>query len=116
MRRALIPIPVAFAGLLAACGNGHAPPSEPRNASAAAAPAAGQVGQVHNGEGDVTEVTKDAIAISHGPIVSAGWPAMTMTFKASPDMARSVNLGDPVSFSFTERNGSYMLTSIHKTR
>lgn len=116
MRKALIPIPIAFAGLLVACGNGHAPPSEPQNASVAAAPAAGQVGQVHSGAGDVTEVTNNSIVISHGPIASAGWPAMTMTFKASPDMARNVNVGDPVSFSFTERNGSYMLTSIHKTR
>lgn len=113
--------PVAVGLLLAACGKGDAPPADSVNATETVQPAtaeaetsASQTGGVHSAQGDVTEVTTDSITISHGPIESAGWRAMTMNFKAPPKMIEGLRVADPVNFSFKQRNGDYVLTSIGK--
>ena len=114
MNKLRFPLAFASVALLAGCGSEDPSPSEPRNAAAAAAPAAGQAGNVHSAEGDVIAVTNTSVSLSHGPIASAGWSAMTMTFDAPPGLAAGINVGDPVAFSFAEKNGRYELTSIRK--
>ena len=64
--------------------------------------------------GTVTAVTTDAITVSHGPIPEAGWPAMTMAFKASPDLAKSVKPGDKVAFDLKLQGGGGEITAIQK--
>lgn len=103
----------ALALMLGACGQAKVPQQNGPETNVATAPAAS--GENHSATGDVTEVTEDSVTISHAPVESAGWPAMTMTFTASPELANSVKVGDPVSFSFKERNGKYVLTSIRKS-
>ena len=50
------------------------------------APAAGQATDVtHRGEGKVESIGKEEITISHGPIASLQWGAMTMGFKLPAD-------------------------------
>lgn len=107
---------------LAACGQGEerntqavadstAPPAT--NDGAGAQPS----GQVHSANGDITEISDDSVTISHGPVESIGWPAMTMTFQASsPEMVQGLNVGDPVDFQFQQAGEQYVLTSITRAR
>ena len=74
-------------------------------------------GEVHSGNGDITEISSDSVTISHGPVESIAWPAMTMTFRApSPDMVQGLNVGDPVDFQFQKAGEQYVLTSIKKAQ
>src|SRR3546814_4017790 len=58
------------------------------------------------GAGTVTAVDKSAgtITLDHGPIAEADWPAMTMAFKAKPDLLDSVKVGDKVAFDLALRS------------
>ena len=83
----------------------------------AGAQAAQPSGEVHSGNGDITEISSDSVTISHGPVESIGWPAMTMTFLApSPDMLQGLNVGHPVDFQFQQAGDQYVLTSIEKAQ
>lgn len=52
--------------------------------------------------GRVEQVTKDSITLSHGPVPTIGWPAMTMAFRADPMLLRGLKTGDQVSFAFDQ--------------
>ena len=56
----------------------------------------------HGGQAKVDAITKDAITLSHGPIPSIKWGAMTMDFKSlSPDaLPRNLEPGDNIDFEF----------------
>jgi Cu/Ag efflux protein CusF len=46
------------------------------------------------------------VNISHAPVPSADWPAMTMDFKlARPDAARELKSGQRIDFHFTIDGG-----------
>ena len=64
-------------------------------APAAAAPKTGQ------GSGKVTSVDAKAgkITLHHGPVAALGWPAMTMTFKAAPQLLQGIKAGQTVTFT-----------------
>ena len=107
---------VALALFLAACGDNQAAAPEQRETSAGtAAPSA--AADIHAAAGDVTKVAGDQVTISHGPVGSIGWPAMTMTFQApSPEMLQGLNTGDAVDFQFRQAGEQYQLTSIRKAQ
>ena len=114
---------------LAACSKKEAAPAE---AAAPAAPAAAPAAmpaatasdmakmdmsadaKMGKGTGTVTAVTADSVTIDHGPIPEANWPAMTMTFKAAPDLAKSVKAGDKVAFDVKLLGGAGEVTGIKK--
>lgn len=99
--------------LIAACGQTQEAATENRQGPAATS--APQAGAVHSASGEVTAIEGNQVTISHGPVKSLGWPAMTMTFRAgSPEMGGQVSVGDPVSFSFRQDDGGYALTSLSK--
>ncbi len=50
--------------------------------------------------GRVEQVTKDGVTLSHGPVPTIGWPAMTMSFRADPMLLRGLKVGDQVRFAF----------------
>jgi Cu(I)/Ag(I) efflux system membrane fusion protein len=80
--------------------------------TSAMAPAPG----VHVGEGKVESVDADGITISHGPVASLKWPAMTMRF-AKPDAKAfaDVKPGDAVRFEFKEGGSKgYALVSVQR--
>ena len=55
------------------------------------------------------------LTIQHGPIAGLGWPAMTMTFKAtSPSLLNGIKAGDHVRFSVRVEGDSYLVTAIAK--
>jgi len=67
----------------------------------------------HQGTGKVEQVTDEALTLSHGPIVSLQWPAMTMDFKKPQrDSFKDVKVGQTVQFSFVEGEDGYELKSV----
>lgn len=68
------------------------------------------------GSGTVTAVDKSAgtITLDHGPIAEANWPAMTMAFKAKPELLDAVKVGDKVVFDLALKDGTGEVTAIRK--
>ena len=93
-----------------------ATPASPA-ASGAAAPASAVPAGVHVGQGKVEKVEPGSITISHGPVASLKWPAMTMGFgKADPKAFPDVKPGDTVRFEFKEGGPSgYELVTVQRT-
>lgn len=79
------------------------------NAPAAAA------GPVHQGTAKVESVTKEALTLSHGPIPTLKWDAMTMEFQLPPardKIAADLKEGEQVSFEFVMGNDGPKLTRV----
>ncbi len=107
----------AESNLKAAVGGfASAAPTAPASAAAAVVPAA-KVGS-HQAVGTVQEVDAKALtlSISHGPIASLKWPAMTMEFKAAnAALLAALKPGAKVDFEFVERGpGEWVITSVKK--
>jgi Cu/Ag efflux protein CusF len=64
--------------------------------------------------GTVTAVSADSVTVDHAAVPEAGWPAMTMAFKASPDLAKQVKAGDKVAFDLKLEGGGGEITAIRK--
>jgi RND family efflux transporter MFP subunit len=71
-------------------------------------------GTGHKAEGTIDEIdaTSGTVSVSHGPVPSLKWPAMTMEFKvANSALLKNMKPGDPVSFEFVERQpGEWVIT------
>jgi Cu/Ag efflux protein CusF len=102
---------IAATLLLTGCG---APNGETANSSSSGAmpgmPNMAQSAQqpAHTAQGTVNSVDQAAgtVNISHGPVASANWPAMSMTFKlANPSAANGIEPGQRVDFKFTIASG-----------
>ncbi|AEG72278.1 efflux RND transporter periplasmic adaptor subunit [Ralstonia solanacearum] len=80
--------------------------------SAAAAPAAAIT--EHEGTGRIEAVTGDGLTLSHGPIPSLHWGAMTMDFAAPPTgLPKGLKPGDRVRFRFhLDKDGTAVLSSV----
>lgn len=75
------------------------PPTPPTGASAMPPTAKG----IAQTTGRVETVSPTAITISHQPVPSIGWPAMTMTFRVlDPALTKGVKVGDQVRFAFDQ--------------
>ena len=61
---------------------------------AASASTAQGVGQIKT-----VDAKAGAVTLHHGPIASLGWPAMTMTFKATPEALKAAKAGQTVKFT-----------------
>lgn len=83
----------ALLSALPAFAQTAATPEERAEAPAPArtAEAMGQIKSVDAKAGTVT--------IHHGPIAALGWPAMTMTFKATPEVLQAAKAGQTVKFT-----------------
>ena len=69
----------------------------------------------HEGEAKVVAMGKEAITLSHGPIATLKWGAMTMDFKqpAPPDLPKNLAVGSQVGFEFfMDAEGLPQLTRI----
>ena len=66
-------------------------------APSAAAPA------LHESVGRVEKIAPDQVTLSHEPVPTLQWPAMTMTFRlADPALARGIKAGDRMGFAFEQ--------------
>ncbi|WP_342114530.1 efflux RND transporter periplasmic adaptor subunit [Pseudoduganella sp. OTU4001] len=68
----------------------------------------------HQGEGLVESIDKEEITLSHGPIATMKWPAMTMGFKLPRGgVPVGVAAGTRVTFRFVQRaDGSFEVTQM----
>ena len=85
----------------------------------AGVPGSGDAGKgsvTHRAEGtlDAIDAGTGMVTITHQPIASLKWPAMTMDFAlANAAVASGVRPGSPIAFEFVERNpGEWVITSI----
>lgn len=114
---------VAMGTVLAACGRKPAEPMADVAPAATTAPAPSDAmagmdmagATMAKGTGTVTEIDKTSgtITLDHGPIEALKWPAMTMSFKATPaTLLDTVKVGDAVSFELKMIEGSGEVTAI----
>ena len=89
--------------------------TEPASAVSAST-AASTTPMLHEGEGKVESATADSLTISHGPVATMKWPAMTMSFaKPDPRAFQGIRAGDKVLFRFKEGGASgYELVDVAK--
>jgi len=85
---------LAVAGPAVAQTAGH----ESHAGHVAEAPA-DQTGAQAVGQVKAIDMKNGKVTIHHGPIQSLGWPAMTMTFQASPELLKAVKVGQNVKFT-----------------
>jgi Cu(I)/Ag(I) efflux system membrane fusion protein len=60
----------------------------------------------HKAEGTLKSIDAAAgtVSVSHDPVASLGWPAMTMDFVlANPSLVATMKPGSPIAFEFVER-------------
>ncbi len=84
-------------------------------ASAQSGRPAAPAGRTGAGTGTITGVDAKAgtVSIKHGAIAAIGWPAMTMTFKASPpSLLKGLRAGQRVAFTAKARGMAAEVTAI----
>ncbi|MFZ6813414.1 efflux RND transporter periplasmic adaptor subunit [Undibacterium sp. Rencai35W] len=69
---------------------------------------------IHHGNGKVEKISKDVITLSHGPILSLQWSAMTMDFLLpAAGLPRNIDVGDSVNFDIrAAKLGAYQIVTI----
>lgn len=86
---------LAFVAVLAIGGPALAQSAQPGAPAGSAQPATTEgVGQIR-----AVDARAGTITIHHGPIQTLGWPAMTMAFKATPEVLQSAKAGQAVRFT-----------------
>ncbi|MBE0473683.1 efflux RND transporter periplasmic adaptor subunit [Rhodoferax sp.] len=90
---------------------GPAADSTPATGSAAKA-----VGHKATGTVEDVDLKDGSVSMSHAPVPSLNWPAMTMEFKAAnPALLQALKPGAKVDFEFVERApGEWVITNIKK--
>ena len=83
-------------------------------AIAPAASAARTVGHQATGTVDGVDLKDGTVSLSHGPVASLKWPAMTMEFKAAnATLLQALQPGSKVAVEFIERQpGEWVITSV----
>ncbi|WLI75072.1 copper-binding protein [Kosakonia sp. H02] len=68
---------------------------------------------VYQSQGTIKKINPDAISIAHQAIPALNWPPMTMQFAVAPgNQLPKVNVGDKVSFTFSQSENGYTLVSL----
>jgi Cu/Ag efflux protein CusF len=69
--------------------------------------------QVYSAEGIIKAIAPDKLTISHEPIPSLGWPAMTMNFAlAEQSLSQDLKIDDQVRFDFTAQGNTYIIIEL----
>ena len=53
------------------------------------------------------------VTLAHEPVPAIKWPAMTMPFHISPELARGISVGQRVKFEFTAKGMDGTITKIN---
>ncbi len=62
---------------------------------------------------DVINTAKGIVTISHEPIKSLGWPAMTMDFVVKDKkMLAKITKGKKINFSFVQHRNDFLITKV----
>ncbi len=79
--------------------------------------ASGSPMQTHKGQGKVESITAGEITLSHGPIPTLQWPAMTMGFKPpASGLPSGLKAGDAVAFEIRQLpDGQFGIVAISRS-
>lgn len=78
-----------------------------------AAPAIALAADTTTGKVNKIDTAKHVVNLTHGPIPSLGWPAMTMDFGVAPAVDLStLKVGETVTFTVGKANGVYLIDSL----
>lgn len=69
----------------------------------------------HQGTGTVKKIDSASgiVTLSHGPIPSLNWPAMTMSFKLKDAaLAKGIKAGEAVDFELVQSGSDYVVTRL----
>lgn len=74
--------------------------------------------QANHAKGVVKELDakKGTVTVSHEPVPTLKWPAMTMAFKISPELAKDIAVGQKVDFEFEAKGMAGTITKIAPIR
>lgn len=71
---------------------------------------------LHEATGKVESVTPNEVTVSHGPVASLKWDAMTMPFRlARPEVAKGLKRGDVIKFGFRQTESGFVVERIERT-
>ena len=62
------------------------------------------------------DAKKGTVTLSHEAVPTLKWPAMTMAFKISPELAKGIEVGQKVDFEFEAKGMAGTITKISPTR
>ncbi len=70
---------------------------------------------IYQAQGTVEAISTNEVTISHGPVPTLGWGAMTMPFKlANRMLVQGINVGDTVNFAFHESDGGMVVERMQR--
>lgn len=103
--------------LLAGCGERAPTDGAERDAEEMRMPTGDLTEHAARGTINALDAAEGTVNISHEPVPSADWPAMTMNFQlADPELAAAATPGERVEFRFTlGPGGSATVTDISPT-
>jgi Cu(I)/Ag(I) efflux system membrane fusion protein len=86
----------------------------PASTAGAATAAGGNVGHQLRGTLEALDPNSGTATVSHGPVASLKWPAMTMEFAvANPSLLAAVKPGTAIDFEIVERSpGEWVITKV----
>lgn len=68
---------------------------------------------LHASQGEVIEVSANAITVAHGPFETLGMPGMTMSFKlAKAELADGIEVGEHVRFAVSEADAGLIVEQL----
>ena len=73
--------------------------AQPHDAAEPAAATQGEAAATAVGQVKAVDAKAGALTLHHSPIPALGWPAMTMTFKATPEAIAAAKVGQMVTFT-----------------
>lgn len=62
------------------------------------------------------DAKKGTVTLSHEAVPTLKWPAMTMAFKISPELAKGIEAGQKVDFEFETKGMAATITKISPVR
>ena len=100
----------AESNLKAALGGFAAPAESPPAPNGGA----NTVSHLASGTLEAIDAKGGIVTVTHGPVASLKWPAMTMDFiLANPSLAEKVRAGSPINIEFVERKpGEWVITKL----
>jgi Cu/Ag efflux protein CusF len=101
--------------LAAAAGSAWAVDMKDMDSHAGSVPMESPAGQVHHAVGTVKRVdaAKGSVTISHGPVTSLNWPAMTMTFGVKDkSLLNQLAAGKNVAVDFVVEGSNYTIVKV----
>jgi Cu(I)/Ag(I) efflux system protein CusF len=107
---------LTLAFLLALTGAGAAAAGDMAGMKAAAPTSASAV-KTGKGTGFIKaiDVRSGTVTLQHGPIAGLGWPAMTMTFKASPaSLLGGLKVGERIGFDARLQGAAAEITAVRR--